>query len=165
MFYDSSWYFIWFFFFGGSVDHPISKFYEKDSKFQKFKNDCSKTGTTEESIAQGEKIGFKTELEAVNPLNQSEKVPVYFANFVLMDYGFGAVFGCPGHDQRDLDFALKYKLPVKTVVKPNEEDNNFKVEKEAYTGIGTIINSDFLNGLKVPEESITETIKIIEKKS
>ena len=147
-----------------SVDHPISKFYEKDSKFQKFKNDCSKTGTTEESIAQGEKIGFKTNLEAVNPLNESEKVPVYFANFVLMDYGFGAVFGCPGHDQRDLDFALKYKLPVKTVVKPNEEDNNFKVEKEAYTGIGTIINSDFLNGLKVPEESITETIKIIEKK-
>ena len=77
-----------------SVDHPISKFYEKDPEFKKFKNECSKTGTTEESIAQGEKIGFKTNLLATNPLNESEKVPVYFANFVLMDYGFGAVFGC-----------------------------------------------------------------------
>ena len=67
------------------------------------------------------KIGFKTKLEAINPLDENEKVPVYFANFVLMDYGFGAVFGCPGHDQRDLDFALKYKLSVKTVVKPIEE--------------------------------------------
>ena len=69
-------------------------------------------------MAAAEKIGFKTNLLANNPLNENEKVPVYFANFVLMDYGFGAVFGCPGHDQRDLDFALKYKLPVKTVVKP-----------------------------------------------
>ena len=72
------------------------------------------------------------------------KVPVYFANFVLMDYGFGAVFGCPAHDQRDLDFALKYKLDIKTVVKPLNEDDNFKVEKEAYTGSGVIFNSGFL---------------------
>ena len=90
-----------------SVDHPISKFYENDQDFYKFKEECSKTGTTEESIAQGEKIGFKTTLLAINPLDENEKVPVYFANFVLMDYGFGAVFGCPAHDQRDLDFALK----------------------------------------------------------
>ena len=88
-----------------SVDHPLSKFYEKDKKFLDFKEKCSKTGTTEESIAQAEKIGFKTELLAINPLNEQEKVPVYFANFVLMDYGFGAVFGCPAHDQRDFDFA------------------------------------------------------------
>ena len=101
---------------------------------------------------------------AVNPLCQSEEVPVYFANFVLMDYGFGAVFGCPGHDQRDLDFALKYNLPIKTVVKPIDHDNNFKVENEAFTGSGIIINSDFLNGLNVPDESIVETIKIIEEK-
>ncbi len=147
-----------------SVDHPISKFYEKDPEFKKFKNECSKTGTTEESIAQGEKIGFKTNLLATNPLNESEKVPVYFANFVLMDYGFGAVFGCPGHDQRDLDFALKYKLPVKTVVRPFDGNDNYKVEKEAFTGSGIIINSKFLNGMKVPEESIIETIKIIEEK-
>ena len=147
-----------------SVDHPISKFYEEDPEFKKFKNECSKTGTTEESIAQGEKIGFKTNLLATNPLNESEKVPVYFANFVLMDYGFGAVFGCPGHDQRDLDFALKYKLPVKTVVRPIDGNDNYKVEKEAFTGSGIIINSKFLNGMKVPEESIIETIKIIEEK-
>ena len=67
---------------------------------------------------------------ATNPLNESEKVPVYFANFVLMDYGFGAVFGCPGHDQRDLDFALKYKLPVKTVVKPIDEMIILKLKKK-----------------------------------
>ena len=147
-----------------SVDHPISKFYEKDPNFKKFKLACSKTGTTEESIAQGEKIGFKTNLFATNPLNESERVPVYFANFVLMDYGFGAVFGCPGHDQRDMDFAIKYNLPIKTVVKPIEENDNFKVKNEAYTGSGIIINSKFLNGLKVPEESIIETIKVVEEK-
>ena len=81
----------------------------------------------------------------MNPFDESEEVPVFFANFVLMDYGFGAVFGCPGHDQRDLDFALKYKLPVKTVVKPSDESDNFKVKKEAYTGSGLMINSKFLN--------------------
>ena len=95
-----------------SVDHPLSKFYEKNKDFIEFKKKCSTTGTTEESIANAEKIGFKTNLVAINPLDTNSKVPVYFANFVLMDYGFGAVFGCPGHDQRDLDFALKYKLKV-----------------------------------------------------
>ena len=68
-------------------------------------------------------------LTAINPLDKSKEVPVYFANFVLMDYGFGAVFGCPAHDRRDLDFALKYKLEINPVVKPAEEDNNFKVDK------------------------------------
>ena len=147
-----------------SVDHPISEHFKNDPKFNQFKKECSKTGTTEESIAQGEKIGFKTGLMSINPLNKKEKVPVYFANFVLMDYGFGAVFGCPAHDQRDLDFALKYNLPVKTVVKPLDQDENFIVEKEAYTGPGKIINSDFLNGLKVPEDSIIKTIEILEEK-
>ena len=75
--------------------------------FIKFKNNCSKTGTTEESIAQAEKIGFKTNLTATNPLDENVKVPIYFANFVLMDYGFGAVFGCPAHDQRDLGLCTK----------------------------------------------------------
>ena len=147
-----------------SVDHPLSKLYENDKDFIKFKKDCSKTGTTEESIAQADKIGFKTNLVATNPLDESIKVPVYFANFVLMDYGFGAVFGCPAHDQRDLDFALKYKLKVNTVVKPIDENDNFKVTKEAYTGPGTIFNSKFLDGLKVPDQSILETIKILEEK-
>jgi leucyl-tRNA synthetase len=147
-----------------SVDHPIAKFYEKDKKFIQFKKNCSKTGTTEESIAQAEKIGFKTSLHATNPLDETMKVPVYFANFVLMDYGFGAVFGCPAHDQRDLDFAIKYDLEVTPVVKPIDSNHNFKVEKEAFTGNGVIFNSKFLNDLKVPDESILETIKILEEK-
>ena len=147
-----------------SVDHPISKYFLDDSEFVKFREECSKTGTTEESIAQGEKIGFKTNLFAINPLDKKQKVPVYFANFVLMDYGFGAVFGCPAHDQRDLDFANKYNLKVKTVVKPLNEDDSFNVKKEAYTGPGVIINSDYLNGFKVPKESIIKTIEILEKK-
>ena len=148
-----------------SVDHEISKFYENDENFIKFKEECSKTGTTEEAIAVGEKIGFKTSLEAINPLNPKQKVPVYFANFVLMDYGFGAVFGCPAHDQRDFDFAKKYGLEILTVVKPKDEDNNFKVNNEAYPGPGTLINSNFLNGLEVPEKSVKETIKILEEKN
>ena len=81
-----------------------------------------------------------------------------------MDYGFGAVFGCPAHDQRDLDFALKYNLKINTVVKPQDENNNFKVTDEAYTGPGIIFNSKFLDGLIVPEQSISETIKILEQK-
>ena len=147
-----------------SVDHPISKFYENDKNFKIFKKDCSKTGTTEESIANATKIGFKTNLLAVNPLDKENKVPVYFANFVLMDYGFGAVFGCPAHDQRDFDFAKKYELEIKTVVKPDDVDDSFKVKKEAYSGSGVLINSKFLNGLKVPDESINQTIKILEEK-
>ena len=147
-----------------SVDHEISKFYENDPSFINFKNECSKTGTTEEALAIGEKIGFKSNLTAVNPLNPKHKVPVYFANFVLMDYGFGAVFGCPAHDQRDFDFEKKYELEILTVVKPQDENNNFKVTKEAYPGPGLIINSDFLNGFKAPEDSVLETIKILEDK-
>ena len=147
-----------------SVDHPVSKLYANDKDFIKFKEQCSKTGTTEESIAQAEKIGFKTNLTAINPLDKTQKVPVYFANFVLMDYGFGAVFGCPAHDQRDLDFALKYKLAVIPVVKPINNEKNIKIEHEAYTGPGIIFNSQFLDNLKAPEQSIIETIKILEEK-
>ena len=145
-----------------SVDHPLSKYYENDKTFQEFKKECSKTGTTEESIASAEKLGFKTDLIAINPLDESMKVPVYFANFVLMDYGLGAVFGCPAHDQRDLDFARKYSLQVTSVVSP-EKDKAFKVNNEAYTGEGYLYNSKFLNGLKVPEESIIKTIEFLEK--
>ncbi len=147
-----------------SVDHPISKHFLNNPEFIKFREECTKTGTTEESIALGEKIGFQTNLFAINPLDEKQKVPVYFANFVLMDYGFGAVFGCPAHDQRDLDFANKYKLQVKTVVKPIDEDDNFSAHKEAYTGSGIVINSNFLNGLKVPDESIIKTTDILEKR-
>ena len=147
-----------------SPDHEISKYYSENSDFIRFKEQCSKMGTTEEAIAVGEKIGFKTNLLAINPLNPNHKVPVYFANFVLMDYGFGAVFGCPAHDQRDFDFAKKYNLEIKTVVKPFDENDSFKVKDEAYSGPGIIINSEFLNNLKAPDDSIIETIKILETK-
>ena len=148
-----------------SSDHEISKYYKENNDFIKFKEECSKTGTTEEAIAVGEKIGFKTNLVAISPLNPDQKVPVYFANFVLMDYGFGAVFGCPAHDQRDFDFAKKYNLEIKTVVKPHDQDDNFKVKNEAYAGPGKIINSNFLNGFDAPDKSVIETIKILEEKN
>ncbi len=146
-----------------SVDHPVAKFYEKDPEFIKFKEECSRTGTTEESIAVAEKMGFKTDLEAVNPLDEKIKVPVYFANFVLMDYGLGAVFGCPAHDQRDLDFAKKYNLKITPVVKPDNTEN-FEIKDIAYTGEGKLFNSNFLNNLKVPYESINKTIDYLEQK-
>ena len=145
-----------------SVDHPLAKYYEHDKKFQEFKKECSKAGTTEVSIASAEKIGFKTDLIATNPLDKNIKVSVYFANFVLMDYGLGAIFGCPAHDQRDLDFAKKYNLKIIPVVKP-EKEKNFEINNEAYTGEGYIYNSKFLDGLKAPSESIAKTIEFIEK--
>jgi leucyl-tRNA synthetase len=148
-----------------SADHPISELYKNNQDFIKFKKECSKTGTTEESLASAEKIGFKTDLLAINPLDPSSKVPVYFANFVLMDYGLGAVFGCPAHDQRDFDFAKKYKLKIKTVVTPKIDKKDFEVTDSAYTESGFIINSSFLNGFKCPEESIAKTIEYLEKKN
>jgi len=147
-----------------SIDHPIAKYYEQDEEFLKFKDACSKTGTTEESLANAEKIGFKTDLLAINPLDQNIKVPVYFANFVLMDYGLGAVFGCPAHDQRDLDFAIKYNLKITTVVTPDINNQEFVVKEDAYTGEGYIFNSSFLDGLKCPDESIQHTIDYLEEK-
>ncbi|MSP10861.1 MAG: leucine--tRNA ligase [Pelagibacteraceae bacterium] len=147
-----------------SIDHPMAKFYENEVEFKKFKKECSLTGTTEESVAHAEKIGFKTDLIAINPLNEEIKVPVYFANFVLMDYGLGAVFGCPAHDQRDLDFAKKYNLTIRTVVTPNLNDHNFEVSDKAYTGPGYIFNSSFLDGLKCPEDSIIKTIDYLAEK-
>ena len=145
-----------------SVDHPIAKFYVNDPKFIEFKKECSKTGTTEESIAAADKLGFKTDLLAINPLDENIKVPVYFANFVLMDYGLGAVFGCPAHDQRDLDFARKYNLKVTPVVRP-EKYKDFLIDNKAFTEPGYLFNSKFLDNLKVPDESIPKTISYLEE--
>jgi len=145
-----------------SVDHPIAQYYTSDNDFIKFKEECSKTGTTEESIAVADKLGFKTDLLAINPLDPNIKVPVYFANFVLMDYGLGAVFGCPAHDQRDLDFAKKYNLKILPVVKPKDQDD-MVIKDKAYTDEGELFNSKFLNGLKVPAESIPKTINYLEQ--
>ena len=146
-----------------SIDHPLAKFYSENDEFKKFKINCSKSGTTEESLANAEKIGFKTNLTAINPLDKNIEVPVFFANFVLMDYGLGAIFGCPAHDQRDLDFAKKYKLKVTPVVLPsNKNENEFQIKDKAYTGEGTLINSKLLNGLKAPDEGILKAITLLE---
>jgi len=147
-----------------SIDHPMSKKFKNNKDFQKFKLECSKTGTTEEALALAEKIGFNTNLFALHPFKDKIKLPVYIANFVLMDYGTGAIFGCPAHDQRDLDFAIKYNLNVLPVVKPKEIDSTkFKIEKEAYTGNGILFNSGFLNDLSV-SEAIRKVIKVITDK-
>ena len=141
-----------------SVDHPLSKMMKKDPGFLNFKEECLRIGTTEEALALAEKNGFKTNLYAYHPLIKNKKIPIYFANFVLMDYGTGAIFGCPAHDQRDFDFAKKYDLEIIQVV-----SNNSKKLTEAYTGQGQIINSEFLNGLEVYEAK-EKIIEIIEKK-
>ncbi len=148
-----------------SVDHPIAKNYEKEKDFQLFKSKCSKMGTTEEALANAEKIGFNTGISVLHPFNDKKKIPVYIANFVLMDYGTGAVFGCPAHDQRDLDFANKYDLKVLPVVKPeNLKDSNPTIKDEAYTEDGILFNSDFLNGLSV-KDAKEKIIKIISEKN
>ena len=147
-----------------SLDHPAVKIFEKNSNFLSFKSECSKIGTTEEALANAEKIGFNTGLFALHPLDKKIKLPIYIANFVLMDYGTGAIFGCPAHDQRDLDFANKYNLKVLPVVKPrNIEATKFVIKSEAYTEDGILFNSSFLNNLTV-NQAIKKIIKVITKK-
>ena len=142
-----------------SNDHPLSKKFENDSKFRSFKEECDKTGTTEEALANAEKIGFNTNMYADHPFIKGKYIPIYFANFVLMDYGTGAIFGCPAHDQRDFDFAKKYNLEIIKVV----SDGTNNDLKEAYVGNGQIINSEFLNGLQINEakEKIIDKIESI----
>jgi len=147
-----------------SVDHPIAKKFNNDKNFLSFKSACSKMGTTEEALANAEKIGFDTKMLAVHPFNKNIKLPIYIANFVLMDYGTGAVFGCPAHDQRDLDFANKYKLNVLPVVKPkNIDSKKFVIKDKAYTEDGVLFNSEFLNDLKV-SDAIEKAIEVISNK-
>ncbi len=142
-----------------SADHPICDSFKNQKDFINFKNKCSQVGTTEEAIANAEKIGFKTDLKVQHPFLKDKKLPVYVANFILMDYGTGAIFGCPAHDQRDYDFAKKYELDIIPVVKPENPDEIR--EKGAYTGAGTIINSDFLNNLSIDKakEKIVDKIE------
>ena len=140
-----------------SVDHPFCKHFEKDKNFQTFKENCLRVGTTEEAIANAEKEGFKSNYFVDHPFLK-KKIPIYAANFVLMDYGTGAVFGCPAHDQRDHDFAKKYKLEIIEVV-----SNNIDIDKKAYTGPGKIINSDFLNNLST-EEAKSKIIDVLAEK-
>ncbi len=144
-----------------SVDHELCKSFDKDKDFIKFKKECSKMGTTEEALANAEKLGFDTNLFAEHPFIKGKKLPIYAANFVLMDYGQGAIFGCPAHDQRDFDFAKKYKLEIIKVVSDKNSNDSEKLQ-EAYIGSGKLINSQFLNGLTV-DEAKEEIIKKIEE--
>ena len=128
-----------------SIDHPLSKKFSKISSFIQFKKESDKTGTTEEALANAEKLGFNTGLFVKHPFN-NKKIPIFFANFVLMDYGTGAIFGCPAHDQRDFDFAKKYKLDIIKVVDDGKKDTKLNI---AYTGNGKLINSEFLNDLDI----------------
>jgi len=135
-----------------SPDHPITALLESaNPAIKEFRTECAKIGTTEEAIATAPKLGFDTGLYVLHPFT-GETLPVWVANFVLMGYGTGAIFGCPAHDQRDLDFARKYGLSVVPVVCPPEEDpKTFEIQGEAYTGPGKIINSKFLDGHRIED--------------
>lgn len=136
-----------------SANHPLAvKLAADNSELQQFIATCNAMGTSEAAIETAEKLGFDTGLKCVHPVIDGETLPIYVANFVLMDYGTGAIFGCPAHDQRDLDFARKYDLPVIPVVCPKDQDAaTFDVGNEAYTGDGLIINSGFLDGLEIDD--------------
>ena len=134
-----------------STDHEICKDFNDQTDFKIFQKECSKIGTTEEALANAEKLGFDTKLFAEHPFIKGKRLPIFVANFVLMDYGNGAIFGCPAHDQRDFDFAKKYKLPILKVVTDKNDSTTGENMKEAYTGLGQIINSEFLNGLSIDE--------------
>ena len=136
-----------------AADHPLATQYaENNPELKEFIEECRKLGTSEEALEKAEKKGFKLDLHMLHPFIDDLKLPVYVANFVLMEYGTGAVFGCPAHDQRDLDFARKYNLNVQAVVIPTGEDEaTFSVDNIAYTDTGLIGNSDFLNGMTIEE--------------
>jgi leucyl-tRNA synthetase len=138
-------------------DHPLAKdIAAHNPEAAAFVKECAKLGTSEEAIEKAEKLGFDTGLRALNPLTGMEH-PLYIANFVLMDYGTGAIFGCPAHDQRDHDFASKYGLPILPVVGPG--GTALPPSNEAYTGDGLLINSPLFNGLtieKAKERAIEE---------
>jgi leucyl-tRNA synthetase len=134
-----------------SPEHPLAQHLaRKNKELVAFIEECRKLGTTEKALAEAEKKGFDTGLAAVHPFKPDVKLPVYVANFIVMGYGTGAIFGCPGHDQRDLDFARRYGRPVVPVVLPPGADpNSFAIGQEAYVGDGTMINSEFLDGLGI----------------
>jgi leucyl-tRNA synthetase len=135
-----------------SADHPLAEKLSADPKVAAFIAECRKGGTSEAAIEQAEKLGWDTGLTVAHPFDPTGKLPVWIANFILMDYGTGAIFGCPAHDQRDLDFCRKYALPVKPVVLPPGADPvSFAVADEAYVGPGRIYNSDFMDGMEVEE--------------
>ncbi|RYD46077.1 MAG: leucine--tRNA ligase, partial [Sphingomonadales bacterium] len=135
-----------------AADHPIArKLAEADPKAAAFIELCKQGGTTAAELETQEKLGFDTGLRAAHPFDSAWELPVYIANFVLMDYGTGAVFGVPAHDQRDFEFATKYKLPIRRVVSEGDKANPDFSDSEAYTGPGTLVNSHFLDGMDVTD--------------
>ena len=150
-------------FVGVAPDHPLAQqLAASNPAAAAFIEACRKGGASEAEIETAEKIGFDTGLTVIHPFDPNWHLPVWIANFILMDYGTGAIFACPAHDQRDLDFARKYGLSVKSVVLPPGEDAaSFAITAEAYTGPGKIYNSDFLDGLEI-EPAKAAAIKRIE---
>src|SRR5690606_52241 len=132
-----------------SPDHPLAKrLAAKNPALAAFIEECRRGGTSVAALETAEKKGMDTGIRAIHPLDDGWRLPVYVANFVLMEYGTGAIFGCPSGDQRDLDFARKYGLPVVPVVMPRGADAaSFRIEDEAYTEDGVMINSRFLDGM------------------
>ncbi|MFT3810321.1 MAG: leucine--tRNA ligase [Micropepsaceae bacterium] len=147
-----------------AADHPLALEAAKtDPALGAFIEECRHSATNEAAIETAEKMGFDTGLRAVHPFDPNWTLPVYVANFVLMDYGTGAIFGCPAHDQRDIEFARKYGLPVKPVViPPGENPDTFVVGSEAYSGEGVLAHSAFLDGLD-PAAAKTRAIAELEK--
>jgi leucyl-tRNA synthetase len=144
-----------------SPDHPFTECLQNEKNFQDFKKLALKNIGTESSLSKNEKLGFKTQFFVSHPF-LNKKIPLYVANFILMDYGTGAIFGCPAHDQRDLEFAKKYGLEIIPVVSPNKS-KSIIISDTAYTEDGYIINSDFLNDLSV-ENAKKYVIEKIESK-
>ncbi|MEQ8558033.1 MAG: leucine--tRNA ligase [Henriciella sp.] len=146
-----------------SPDHPLAlQLADSNEAIEAFRKKTAQMGTSEEAIEKAEKVGVDTGLRVSHPFDPSITLPVWVANFVLMGYGTGAIFGCPAHDQRDLDFARKYELPVRPVVLPPDADPaSFDVADEAYLGPGTIFNSDFLDGMEI-DTAKSEAIQRIE---
>jgi leucyl-tRNA synthetase len=148
-----------------SPHHPLAQeLAAQHPGLSAFIAECDRIGTSEAAIETAEKKGWRTPIEALHPLMPGKRLPVYVANFVLMEYGAGAIFGCPGHDQRDLDFARKYDLPVIPVVAPpGVQPAAVVIGAEAYTGDGVLINSAFLDGLSVPAAK-RKVIEALERK-
>jgi len=136
-----------------SPSHPLTLgLAETDPALAAFIAECNRMGTSQAVIETAEKLGYPTGLEAVHPFDENRRVPVWVANFVLMEYGTGAIFGCPAHDERDLEFARKYRLPVIPVVLPPGADPaSFAIGETAYVEDGTVFHSAFLDGLSVAQ--------------
>ena len=141
-----------------AADHPLAlAASQKDPALAEFCEECRRMGTSVAALETAEKKGYDTGIRVRHPFDEEWTLPVYVANFVLMDYGTGAIFGCPSGDQRDLDFANKYGLPVVPVVMPKDADAaTFQITEEAYVDDGVMINSRFLDGMS-PAEAFEET--------